>query len=143
MPSNGYQKTIPRGRGADVHGSDRGSRKQLIKSVLTAVFTIILLLQFYWSFFLSLLFVAQKVTKRHSTDKISYSLLGSRIFASENIPRSSIACRQLSPQKDYAGVCKFSSVRRAKKLTHSYPRLLLRPLPVILTVLYFFESNLC
>ena len=29
--------------------------------------------------------------------------------------------------------------RRAKKLSHSYPRLLLRPLPVILTVLYLRE----
>jgi hypothetical protein len=26
-----------------------------------------------------------------------------------------------------------------KKLSHSYPRLLLRPLPVILTVLYFLK----
>ena len=35
------------------------------------VFTLNLLLKFYWPLFLSLLFVAQKVTKRHSTDKIS------------------------------------------------------------------------
>ena len=124
MPSNGYQKTIPRGRGADVHSSDRGSRKQLIKSVLTAVFTIILLLQFYWSLFISLLFVAQKVTKRHSIDKISHSLLGSQTFENENIPRSSLVCRQLSPQKDYARVCKFSrATARQKKLSHSVPRL--------------------
>ena len=80
-----------------------------------AVFTLNLLLLIYRPLFLSLLFVAQKVTKRHSADKISHSLLGSQIFASENVPRSSLACRQLSPQKDYAGVCKFSRATARQK----------------------------
>ena len=53
--------------------------------------------------------------KRHSTEKISHSLLCSRLFAYENIPRSSFACRQLSPQKDYAGVCKFRRTKCVKK----------------------------
>ena len=57
--------------------------------------------------------------KRHSTDKISHSLLGSQIFASENIPRSSLACRQLSPQKNYAGVCKFSRATARQKNFHT------------------------
>ena len=51
--------------------------------LLAAVFTINLWLQHYWPLFLSLLFVAQKVTKRHSTDKISHSLLCSGILQSK------------------------------------------------------------
>ena len=109
----------------------------------TVVFTLNLLLQCYWQFALSLLFVAQKVTKRHSTDKISHSLLGSRIFASENIPRSSFACRQLFPQKDYAGVCKFSRTKCVKKTFTLFSAPFLRSLPVILTTLYLLKVTFC
>ena len=63
--------------------------------VAVAVFIIILLLLICRLLFLSLLFVAQKVTKRHSIDKISHSLLCSQIFASENIAFGELRLRSL------------------------------------------------
>ena len=77
-----------------------------------------------------------KGCKRHSTEKISRFLLCSRIFAYENIPRSSFACRQLS--LDSRGLHKFGRALRVRKLAHLF-RAYRRTLPVILTVLYFFE----
>ena len=80
----------------------------------TVVFTLNLYCNFIGSCFYPP-FWRPKGCKRHSTEKISHSLLCSRIFAYENIPRSSFACRQLFPQKDYAGVCKFSRATARKK----------------------------
>ena len=46
----------------------------------------------------------------------------SRIFANENIPRLCATCQQLSPQKDYAGVCKFSRATARQKNFHTLIR---------------------
>ena len=81
--------------------------------LLAAVFTLNLLLLIYRPLFLSLLFVAQKVTKRHSTDKISRHSLCSRIFGNENIPRSAAPCRQLP--LDSRGMCKFGRANGASE----------------------------
>ena len=51
--------------------------------VFSFLFTLILLLLISWQTYLSLLFVAQKVAKRHSTDKISHFLLCSGILQSK------------------------------------------------------------
>ena len=51
--------------------------------VFSVLFTLVLLLLISWLLFLSLLFVAQKVAKRPSTDKISHSLLCSGILQSK------------------------------------------------------------
>ena len=127
--------------------------------VFFVVFTIILLLLICWRLFLSLLFVAQKVAKRHSTDKIiafselrlrSFTIcklslhsthlhelsLSSllRNFAKQNILRSAFVCRQLSLERH--GSVKFGHTLCARKFASLF-RVFLRPLPVILTVLYF------
>ena len=51
--------------------------------VFFVLFTLVILLLISWQSFLSLLFAAQKVAKRHSTDKISHSLLCSGILQSK------------------------------------------------------------
>ena len=63
----------------------------------TVVFTLNHWLQIYRQLFLSLLFVARKVTKEHSVDKISCSLLGSRIFAGRKYPSFVVRLSATSP----------------------------------------------
>ena len=137
------------------------------------VFTLVLLLLICWQTYLSLLFVAQKVAKRHSTDKIIafselrlrsfticklqacivltctnfHPLLCSGILVNQNILRSAFVCRQLSLESH--GSVKFGHTLCVRKFASLF-RVFLQPLPVILTVLYFWKisfamviANLC
>ena len=125
------------------------------------VFSLNLLLKFYWSLFLSLLFVAQKVSKS-SASEYNTSLLADCKRAQPTLFKKAQHRQNqfLAPRLTNFRWAKISLVRRSlvgnfpltvagcaslatltarQKTYTSFPRLLLRPLPVILTVLYLRE----
>ena len=100
----------------------------------TVVFTLNPLLQIYRQLFLSLLFVAQKVTKRHSAEQnqLSQPLLTNfrtakisfgRLLLAGTFPLIVAGCASLA-----------ALLRRVRKLAPLF-RASLQPLPVILTAL--------
>ena len=82
------------------------------------VFTINLLLQFYMPLFLSTLLAPKRVQKAQHRQNQSLSPRLTN-FRKQNVPRSSLACRQLFPQKDSAGVCKFSRATARQENFHT------------------------
>ena len=108
-----------------------------------AVFTINLLLQFYRPLFLSTLLAPKRVQKAQHRQNQSYRPFAHEFSRAKISLGWALLVSNFPHRKTTRECVSLAAPRRAKKLSHSYPRLLLRPLPVILTVLYFFESNLC
>ena len=97
-------------------------------------------MQFYRPLFLSLLFVAQKVTKRHSTDKISRSALLLTNFRTRKFPSVGRYLSATFPTERLRGSVKVKPrIRRAKKTFTLLSAPFLRTLPVILTMLYLLK----
>ena len=116
------------------------ANKQKKKTLLysTVFFTLNPLLQFYRQLFLSLLFVARKVSKRaQRRTKSVVTTFAHEFSLDENVPRSVAPCRQLT--LDSRGSVKFGHAYCASENIPTLFRASLQPLPVILTALYFLK----
>ena len=108
------------------------------------VFTINLLLQFYRLLFLFLLFVAQKVSKKaqHRQNQ-SYRPFAHEFSRAKISLGWALLVSNFPHRKTTRECVSLAAPQRVKKTFTLCSAPFLCPLPVILTMLYFFGSNLC